>query len=320
MTVGLVCAGPNAGLAAFRALAAIERVATGSIGGFVAFAAIDATGRVHEAATQRGGSATLFIAGETTGAPPPDPVAAAPLAGLISSGPERPEPLSRFMAVDAAAGIVAGHRLPNAPGADGRPHNIAVLDALRGGAGPEAAVRAVLKANPEADVGLIVADRAGRLSAANTRRVAARPDLGYARLDRPDAGASVVVMHNAIGPGPSIAALAAEVAMAVMVPSRPDAAFSVAAGTPVVLGDQARVEIDAVGRAVQIFTTDPVLTAGRANGAAIYLGAEVCRDGHLLGRVADEPNCIIEHGRLISMSGQTLLDVSYRTIAPNRTA
>lgn len=127
-------------------------------------------------------------------------------------------------------------------------------------------------------------------------------------------------MHNAIGTGPSIAVLAADVATAVMVPSRPDDAFSVAAGTPVVLGDQARVEIDAAGRAVQIITTDPVLLTGRANGAALYLGADVCRDGERLGRVAEEPNCIIDHGRLISMSGPTLLDVGYHRIVAKGTA
>ena len=312
MTIGLVCAGPQAGRAALAALSAVERVATGAIGGFAAFAAIDGQGRLHRAATQRGGSATLFLAGETTGAPPPEAVVDAPLAGLISSGPERPEPLSQFLAAEAGVGIVSGHRLPNAPGADGRPHNLAVLAAMGQGADPEAAVTAHLAANPEADVGLIAADCAGRLHAANSARVARRPDLGAARLERE--AAAVAVLHNALGPGPCLAALAAETAMAVMSPARSDAAISVAAGTPVALGPAAAVEIDAEGRATRVITTDPGLLAPRANGAALYLGAEVRRDGRLLGHVAEEPNCDIADGRLVSMSGQAWLAVGYRPL------
>jgi len=311
MTIGLVCTGPRAGRAALGALSAVERVATGAIGGFAAFAAIDAEGRLHRAATQRGGSATLFLSGETTGAPPPKAVAEAPLAGLISSGPERPEPLSQFLAAEAEVGIVSGHRLPNAAGADGRPHNLAVLAAMAAGASPEAAVTAHLSANPEADVGLIAADRAGRLHAANSARVARRPDLGAARLERE--GAAVAVLHNALGPGPSLAALAAETAMAVMAPALPDAAITVAAGTPVALGPAAAVEIDPEGRAVRILTTDPGLLAPRANGAALYLGAEIRRAGRLLGHIAEEPNCEIVGGRLVFMSGQERLAVGYRS-------
>lgn len=312
MTIGIVCAGPMAGLAAVRALAAVERVATGAIGGFAAFAAIDADGAVHEAATQRGGSRTLFIAGEMTGVAPPAAVAAAPLAGLISSGPERPVPLSQFLAVDGAAGLVSGHRLPNAPGADGRAHNRAALEALRAGAEPAEAVARVLEANPEADVGLIAADRAGRVHAANAARVARRPDLGMARREDPEAGIAVAVLHNAIGPGPVVAGLAAEIALAVMAPARPDAAFTVAAGTPVAEGSPARIEIDGGDRALRIVTTDPALLAPRANGAAIYLGAEVRRGAMVLGHVAEEPICLVEDGRLVSMSGQTALSVGYR--------
>lgn len=312
MTIGIVCAGPHAGLAAFEALVAIERVATGSIGGFAVFAAIDAGGHVHEAATQRGGSRTLFIAGETTGAPPPDPIAQAPLAGLISSGPERPEPLSQFLAVDGAVGLVSGHRLPNAIGGDGQPHNEAILASMRNGATPADAVSAYLAVNAEADVGLIAVDLGARLHAANSSRVGRRPDLGAAYLERPEADARVAVLHNAIGPGPSIAQLAAETAMAVMVPSAADATFSVISGTPVRVGPRAAVEIDANDRAQGVVTTDAALLERRANGAAIYLGAEVRRDDRVLGHVAEEPNCQLEDGRLISMSGQRHLEVGYR--------
>jgi hypothetical protein len=101
--------------------------------------------------------------------------------------------------------------------------------------------------------------------------------------------------------------------MAVMAPALPDGAITVAAGTPVALGPAAAVEIGAEGRATRILTTDPGLLAPRANGAALYLGAEVRQHGRLLGHLAEEPNCEIADGRLVSMSGQERLRIGYRS-------
>jgi hypothetical protein len=42
MTIGIAARGPNAGLAIYRNLRALERVSTGSIGGAATFAAIAA--------------------------------------------------------------------------------------------------------------------------------------------------------------------------------------------------------------------------------------------------------------------------------------
>ena len=83
MTIGIGAAGPNAGLAVFRALAAAEAVGHGAIGGFAVFAVLTADGRVIRAETQRGGSATLFTDGETTGGPPPPEVASARFAAVV---------------------------------------------------------------------------------------------------------------------------------------------------------------------------------------------------------------------------------------------
>jgi len=312
MTIGIVCSGPNAGLGAFRALRAVERVATGAIGGFAVFAAITEDGTARTAETQRGGGATLFTRGERTGTPPPEAIARSRLAGLISSGPDRPAPLSRFLALDAEVGLVSGHRLPGTPDGGGRACNAVALAAMRGGATPEEAVRQVLEANPEADIGLIAADLRGRVFAANSARVARRPDLGEARREDTASGSSVAILHNAIGPGPAIAALAAETALAEMVPARPDAQFTVEAGTPVVQSDAAAVEIDAAGLALRVLTSDPALLGPRANGAAIYLGAEVRQQGRPVGYVAEEPNCTVADGRLVTMSGQSRLEIGYR--------
>src|SRR3546814_12745762 len=68
MTIGIAVSGPLAGLAAFRALSAVERVGRGDIGGFASFVAISGAGGLLTADTQRGGTATLFGA---KGTPPP---------------------------------------------------------------------------------------------------------------------------------------------------------------------------------------------------------------------------------------------------------
>src|SRR3546814_1161836 len=61
----------------------------------------------------------------------------------------------QFTPAEAAVGMVTGHRLPNTPGVDGRPLNLAVLARLQQGETPRQAVEEVLAANPEADAGLI---------------------------------------------------------------------------------------------------------------------------------------------------------------------
>src|SRR5690606_4852307 len=70
MTFGIGISGPGAGLAAIRALQAVEAVSRGMIGGFVSLAVAGENGEVLRAATQRGGSASLFGHGATGGKPP----------------------------------------------------------------------------------------------------------------------------------------------------------------------------------------------------------------------------------------------------------
>jgi hypothetical protein len=65
MTIGIAAWGPDAGHAVFEALKVAEKVGRGSIGGFAVFVAITSDGRVIRAETQRGGTATLFLQGET---------------------------------------------------------------------------------------------------------------------------------------------------------------------------------------------------------------------------------------------------------------
>ena len=312
MTIGIAASGPNAGLAVYRALAAVQRVAQGAIGGFAVFAALDASGALFRAETQRGGTCTLFTAGETTGVPPPSAVAGATRAGIMSSGPDRPAPLAQFVPADAAAGLVTGHRLPNAAGRSGQPVNLAVLERLRAGATAVTAVTEVLDADPEADAGVIAIDQYGGLFSRNSYRVSQRPDLGHARREDDNNGAVVEVLHNAIFPVHSLAALAADIALAVMSPAGSAGRITVAAGVPVVSGSADRVLVDDAAKAFRVETTDQRIVRGRHNCAAIYLGSLVIQNGKALGHTAFEPNVVVADGRIVSLSGQSQLELDYR--------
>jgi hypothetical protein len=309
MTIGIGAAGPNAGLAVFRALAAAEAVGTGAIGGFAVFAALTADGRVHRAETQRGGTATLFTEGETTGTAPPPEIAAAPFAALMSSGPNRPAPLTQFLAA-SDVGLVTGHRLPNTPGPDGRPVNEVVLAAMAEGRSAVKSLSLVLDGDPDVDAGMIALGPERGLATRNSRLVAARPDLGGATLASGDS--TVAVLLNAIRPAAELAPLVAAVALEVLAPPYVVAGHAVVrAGTPLVLGDAHRVALGPDGVATLIETTDARILSGRHVCAAVYLGASIVQDGMILGRTVVEPNVLVEGGRILRLSGQTEVRVPY---------
>ena len=304
MTIGIAAFGPNAGLAVFAALRAVENVGSGCIGGFVSFAAIGKDGNLLRASTQRGGTGTLFVEGELIGADPPGALGKASIAALISSGPDRPEPLARFVAGEASVGLVTGHRFPHQAGKNGVAFNEDALRRMQTGMDVASAVDAVLAENPSADVGLIAVDVRGRIHARNSDRVGARPDLGGEQLKH-GKEAAVAILHNAIYPVAGIASLAADVAMETMLPARaPDFWIHAAAGTPVLLGDADSITVDSDLRVVEVRTTDGSLLQGRRDGAAIYLGSEVRQDGKLLGRTTTEPYVVLQDGIIESLIGQ----------------
>jgi hypothetical protein len=317
MTIGIAAVGPGAGMAVFDALGAVERVGWGAIGGFVTFVALTGRGELLRFETQRGGTATLFIDGEKTGVVPPKIVADAVMAALMSSGPDRPEPLSQFVAAASGAGIVTGHRLPNAPGVSGIPVNEAALSLMRSGKSARQAVKSVLAENPKADAGLIAIDAGGAIFSANSERVQDRPDLGHARAAT--GGSVVEVLHNAIHPIGSIAQLAADIALEAMIPTtKSDGWVNVTIETPLSFGPEDCVIIGENGNALEIITTDERILKGRWNCAAIYLGSMVKRDGRVLGQTVFEPNVVVADGRILSMSGQESLRLGYRRVEPDK--
>jgi len=311
MTIGIVAYGPNAGQAVFDALRAAERVGSGSIGGYASYVAMAADGTVYRANTQRGGTRTLFTEGEATGVNPPTEIAAARLAAVMSSGPDRPEPLERFTPALAGVGVVTGHRLPNMPGSGDVPVNVAVLELMKGGQSPCEAVDEVLDANPHADAGIVAGDLKGRVYARNSDRVARRPDLGHAR--RQEKEAVVEILHNAIQPAASLAPLVADIALeSMLMLSLPQGWITVKAGTPVEAGTEDVVIVDQDLVATKVVTTDARIVAGYWNCAAVYLGSGVIRDRKILGLTTVEPNMVVEDGRLVSMSGQSDLQIGFR--------
>lgn len=314
MTIGIAVCGPGAGRAAFRALAAVERVARGAIGGFASFVVITRDGRLLRAETQRGGTSTLFTAGEKTGIEPPDLYAEAPFAALMSSGPNRPAPLSQFTPGRADVGLVTGHRLPNMPGVDGLPINQVVLERMARGESAAEAAQAELERNPDADAGIITLDLQGNLFAGNAAFVAARPDLGWAVLDDSSIAAAVAVLHNSIHPHSPLAELAASIALDTMAPpDRADLRVRLAAGIPVELGAENCVFVDEANVAELITVTQPSLLEGRRDGAVVNFSAAVHRRGELLGHATEEPYGVVEAGHVVSFSGSDCVELGVRS-------
>jgi hypothetical protein len=313
MTIGIGATGPNAGRAVFEALRAAERVGTGAIGGFVTYAAIGEGEAVLRSETQRGGSTTLFTEGEKTGVEPPAAIATARLAGAISSGPDRPEPLSQFLPADGRGGLVTGHRIPPTTGVNGMPMNQDVLDLLVAGQPAERAVDQVVSANPESDCGLIAIDLDGGVHSRNSERVLRRPDLGTAFRRDDASGAAVAVLHNAIRPFPALAELVAAIALnSMMGEAEPKGWVTIAAGTPIAMGPENAVLCDGSGVAERVTTTDPAIGERGEVGAAIYLASAVYLDGSLVGHTMFEPITSIENGRFTALSGKAQLRMSYR--------
>ena len=205
MTIGIAANGIGAGMAVLAAWQEAERIGRGAIGGFAVFAVIpDGAGPVA-VECQRGGPA--MIRREWAGTGLLDLMARAPVAAVITSGPDRPVPLMQFLCT-SRTGLVTGHRLPNLPDAGGVPLNISALRLIEGGVDPETAVTDLAAANPLLDAGLIAVTR-DAVGLAETAHVRQRDDRGQA-LHRPK-GAGLAILHNSITP---VAGLAEAVAAA----------------------------------------------------------------------------------------------------------
>ncbi|WFT97041.1 hypothetical protein QA633_08330 [Bradyrhizobium barranii] len=313
MTIGIGAFGPMAGLAVYRALRAAEKIGTGSIGGFATFAAITDDGRPIFAVTQRGGAATAFTEGETTGVEPWPEFATAKLAAVISSGPDRPGDLTSFIPIDPAVGFVTGHRSPSTIGSNGKPMNADALARMRAGASASEVAVAVTGESPQADCGIICVDIKGQMGVSNTVRVVNRPDVAQVVRHYKRTGAAVAVLHNAIFPRMAVAEIAAAVAMETMTADlEPEGFITITAGTPICKGDQDAVFCNESGRVLRVTTTDAAVgLRARLRIAAPYLASAVWLGDTLVGRSTLEPIAIAEGGRLITFDGKDELRVGF---------
>ncbi|WP_233233469.1 hypothetical protein [Bordetella sp. LUAb4] len=306
MTIGVAAFGDHAGAAVYEAVLGAELLGRGAIGGFAVMAVLGASGAVQYRVTQRGGVTSLDM---------PAAWRDARVAAIISSGPDRPEPLTQFLAGADGVGLVTGHRLPNLPGADGVALNRAVLDQLiRSSEGqipqsqafsghapqgqsplglaplaqtPQQIVETVLQAHAEWDAGLIAIDIHGRLGMANSARVRRRDDLGEFKRVTPTA--SLGLLHNSIYARGDLAAQLGELAWSRL---QGDAAIPrfITLHHPVPLTQASKdcVHVDAQGVIVAIETANPRLATLDRISTAVYLMTEVRRGGALLGVTATE--------------------------------
>ena len=307
MTIGIAAFGPRAGLAIVEGLRAAEAVGHGALHGFVSLVGIGEDGQLHRAETQDGGVAALLARG-----PLPSRLVHATRAGLMSSGPNRPAPLSQFTPADSAVGLVTGHRFPNAAGRQGTPMNMDVLALMRRGADPEAALAAIVADNPLADAGFIALSKDGRLHLRNTPYLAGFGDAGQTIAATPGGGAAVGVLHNAIRPHRSLAGLVAEVAMAILSgDDAADTAIVMMAGVPLRPGARNVIDIDDDGKVLAIEISDP---RHLMNSWSLGLGyrALVRRHGVPMGHAIYEPYLRAEHGRIVTIDGQASINIPIR--------
>lgn len=316
MTIGIAASGPGAARAILDALAKAELVAGGAIGGFVSLACLH-PGGIARRDTQRGG-ARAILADDL----PPDIVGSG-LAVLMSSGPDRPAPLSQFTPAEAGTGLVTGHRFPNTPGPDGLSLAETVLDRMRH-MPPDAAADTVAADHPAADAGFLCIDLKGRIGMANTAYVAGFPGLG--RAIRGTGDARVAVLCNGISPSASLADLVADLALDAMTPRRTAGAVTLAHGLPVRGGDRAELRVDATMSPVELilpgFRNTLEWNGGYGPAALLTCG------GRIIGRLADEPYLTGRENRVEGYDGKATLTVAYvtpdaagspaRTLAPDR--
>ncbi|MDQ0323255.1 hypothetical protein QO002_005461 [Pararhizobium capsulatum DSM 1112] len=307
MTIGIATYGPNAGLAAIEALAAVEKIGSGAIGGFVSFAVMDIDGTIHRAETQTGGTGNLPIDAIR------EAIQRARIAVLMSSGPNRPSPLSQFTPGMKDIGLVTGHRLPNVRGTRASALNMDVLQAINSGAAVEQAVRTVLDENPVADAGIIAISAAGDLAMGNTDYVERFFDAGSAMLQSafdPDIRAGV--LHNAIHPHRGLALMAAQFAINIMdPPDRADSTVTIAAGTPLVVGPRNEIRLKSHG--VEIAIENPLYLTGSWD---LGLGPRVpvVEAGTDVAVAVYEPYLRAANGLIQTIDGQSAFEVPVRTM------
>ena len=312
VTIGIAAHGPAAGRAILSSLRSVERLAIGAIGGFVSVAALGHDGRVHRAEIQDGGVTALLDEERVSRA-----VLEAPSAVLMSSGPNRPEPLSQFTPAAAGVGLVTGHRFPNNRGRDDQSLGETVLAAMATGATPRAAVEQAVRDNPAADAGLIALAADGGIFAADTAFIARFGDRGGAMREAIDGTGRVAILHNGIEPSESLALLLAELIVKAMAPAPTVAGtLELHAGTPVLAGAEAGLVLSDRGGIEAVRMIDNGGIPGPWSCGIGYRAA-VWRAGRRIGSCLDEPFLVTEGRRVASVNGHYRGVIRWSALMPD---
>ena len=282
MTLGIAAYGPQAGAAVHQAVIAAELMGRGEIGGFAVFAILDAGGKVHWRSGQQRGITALDI---------PDAWLAARHAAVITSGPDRPEPLVQFLPGRDGVGMVTGHRLPNRPStASHEPLNQRVVALMAAGVSAQAAVDQVLQQDPEADSGLIAVHASGQIGWANSARVLRRTDTGSGEWRSANAG--YAFLHNAIQPQHTVTECVHDRLRAVLdrhagyVPRFE--CLQLVGDVPVHAAAVDAVHVDAQWQVLRVETADPYLVQANRTTTLLSLPMPVWQNGRHMGHMATE--------------------------------
>lgn len=303
MTIGMAASGSWAGAGVLAGLRAVEAVGRGAIGGFVSLAVLTLDGQLLRAETQRNGTKGLFPDA------PPEEILAAPLAALISSGPDRPIPLSQFVAAAPDVGMVTGHRFPQALNQDGQPLNAAILEAMRNGVAPQQAIDDLIDATPEFDAGFIALSSHGTFGFGNMPSVLRRSDHGFAHVTCDEIGASIAAMCNAIQPHKVIGLLTCEAALdAMRLRGSERRVIALKAGLLLSYGETPEIQVNAAGDAIRIAHPD---AAELRDEMSFGMGdrVSVIQENRLIGWLGHEPFMVVRRRKIVTLDGKTSLQL-----------
>ncbi|WP_050759191.1 DUF6963 family protein [Pseudooceanicola batsensis] len=288
MTVGIAAYGLEAGRAVLEGVLATEVLGRGSIGGFVVFSVLDEHGQHQQVSLQCGGITALDDFDLRPGVR---------CAAAISSGPNRPEPLSQFLAGRDGLGLVTGHRLPQRIGSSGLPLNSSALERMAQGHAPHEAVQSETKENPEADFGLIAVAADGKIGFGNSARVQRRVDL--LEVSRLEKEAGFAMLGNSIYFNN---ACRDHVAIGDLIWSRLTGSSSknfiakLGRPAPVSVSEEDWIEIDDDGGVLGIGRADPWWPAAEGITSVVYSGMPVWRNSSLAGTCLTEVFATLGNG------------------------
>ncbi len=307
MTIGIAATGPWAGAGVLAGLRAVEAVGRGAIKGFVSLAVLTESQELLRAETQDGGTKGLFAD------QPPERILSAPYAALISSGPNRPTPLSQFVAAAPGVGLVTGHRFPHMVAKDGNPLNANVLASMGSGLSAQTAIDDVIAANPELDAGFVALSTKGEIGWGNMPSVLRRFDHGAATRNCEETGAVVTALHNAIYPHRAIALVASEVALDEMrLRDTTIRTITVSSGVELSLGERPEIHVDKASHATRILHPQAQVLA-KETSVGMGDRVKVVQVGEILGWLGHEPFMVIRNGSIFTLDGQTEVELPVHT-------